>query len=310
MSKWVKGTVTGNVRWTDRLHSLQVDAPEVTFIAGQFGRLALPAPPGSKEEMLGRPYSFVNAPGTSPHEFYFVTVPDGPLSPRLAALRRARVAGHELVPLSLCRLLPASAGGSMSAVQRAARRAPYRLTPPVVPEHSLQKQITDTLRLELAPPGKVSKRGVVWWSIDHANYGGEVPGIRIGRGIVAGVPDVFLCFHGRSYMIEIKTAVGELSIAQQSVMAAVLASGGRIGVVRDADEVIALCQGLNAILEPLRATRRHARSTPRLSGVQQRTSEWFNASNEASLKGRAAPSATMASHRSARLSAAARSRAT
>jgi ferredoxin--NADP+ reductase len=86
MSKWVKGTVTGIIRWTDRLHSLQVDAPEVTFVAGQFGRLALPAPPGSKEEMLGRPYSFVNAPGTSPHEFYFVTVPEGPLSPQLAAL--------------------------------------------------------------------------------------------------------------------------------------------------------------------------------------------------------------------------------
>jgi ferredoxin/flavodoxin---NADP+ reductase len=86
MSKWVQGTVTGNVRWTDRLHSLQVEAAEVTFVAGQFGRLALPAPPGSKEEMLGRPYSFVNAPGSSPHEFYFVTVPEGPLSPRLAAL--------------------------------------------------------------------------------------------------------------------------------------------------------------------------------------------------------------------------------
>ena len=58
----------------------------MTFVAGQFGRLALPAPPGSREEMLGRPYSFVNAPGTSPHEFYFVTVPDGPLTARLAAL--------------------------------------------------------------------------------------------------------------------------------------------------------------------------------------------------------------------------------
>jgi len=86
MSKWVQGTVVGRRRWTDRLHSLQVAAPEVTFVAGQFGRLALPAPPGSKEDMLGRPYSFVNAPGTAPHEFYFVTVPEGPLSPRLAAL--------------------------------------------------------------------------------------------------------------------------------------------------------------------------------------------------------------------------------
>ena len=86
MSKWVQGSVVGHARWTDSLHSLQVAAPEVTFVAGQFGRLALPAPPGSKEEMLGRPYSFVNAPGTAPHEFYFVTVPDGPLTTRLAAL--------------------------------------------------------------------------------------------------------------------------------------------------------------------------------------------------------------------------------
>jgi ferredoxin--NADP+ reductase len=84
--KWVEGRVAGNRRWTDRLVSLQVEAPEVSFVAGQFGRLALPAPPGSKEEMLGRPYSFVNSPQSQPHEFYFITLPDGPLSPRLAAL--------------------------------------------------------------------------------------------------------------------------------------------------------------------------------------------------------------------------------
>jgi ferredoxin--NADP+ reductase len=86
MDKWVQGVVVGTRAWTERLHSLQVAAPEVSFVAGQFGRLALPAPPGANEEMLGRPYSFVNAPGTSPHEFYLVVVPDGPLSSRLAAL--------------------------------------------------------------------------------------------------------------------------------------------------------------------------------------------------------------------------------
>jgi len=86
MSKWVEGRVVGKRRWTERLHSLQVDAPGVTFVAGQFGRLALPAPPGSVEDMIGRPYSFVNPPGAGPHEFYFITLPDGPLTPRLAAL--------------------------------------------------------------------------------------------------------------------------------------------------------------------------------------------------------------------------------
>jgi ferredoxin-NADP reductase len=62
MSKWVQGTVVGKRQWTQDLYSLQVAAPEVTFVAGQFGRLALPAPPGSKEDMIGRPYSFVNSP--------------------------------------------------------------------------------------------------------------------------------------------------------------------------------------------------------------------------------------------------------
>jgi ferredoxin--NADP+ reductase len=78
--------VVGKRQWTSGLISLQITAPDVTFVAGQFGRLALPAPAGSKTDMIARPYSFVNAPETSPHEFYFNTVPEGPLTPRLAAL--------------------------------------------------------------------------------------------------------------------------------------------------------------------------------------------------------------------------------
>jgi len=86
MTSWVEGKVAGKRQWTGNLFSLQVSAPEVTFAAGQFARLALPAPAGSKEPMLGRPYSFVNPPHVAPHEFYFIVLPDGPLSPRLAAL--------------------------------------------------------------------------------------------------------------------------------------------------------------------------------------------------------------------------------
>jgi ferredoxin--NADP+ reductase len=86
MSKWLEARVVGKRRWTERLFSLQVEAPEVTFVAGQFGRLALPAPPGAVEDMIGRPYSFVNSPDRAPHEFYFIVLPDGPLTPRLAAL--------------------------------------------------------------------------------------------------------------------------------------------------------------------------------------------------------------------------------
>ena len=86
MAAWIEGRVTGVRRWTDDLRSVQVDAPAVTFVAGQFARLALPAPAGEREPMVGRPYSFVNPPHRAPHEFYFIVVPGGPLSPRLAAL--------------------------------------------------------------------------------------------------------------------------------------------------------------------------------------------------------------------------------
>jgi hypothetical protein len=37
-------------------------------------------------------------------------------------------------------------------------------------------------------------------------------------------------------MVGIKTPAGELSDPQQSVMSAVLAGGGRVGVVRDAED--------------------------------------------------------------------------
>lgn len=122
----------------------------------------------------------------------------------------------------------------------AAKPRAFKLRAPVVPEHSLQKQICDVLRLEIAPPGKVSKAGVCWYSIDMAAYSGEVPGIRIGRGVVAGVPDIFLTYQGRAHFIEIKTDAGELSLAQQSVCAALLVAGGKVGVVRDAAETIAM----------------------------------------------------------------------
>ena len=62
MAAWVEGRVAGKRQWTQDLFSLRSAAPDVKFVAGQFARLALPAPPGSDEPMIGRPYSFVNPP--------------------------------------------------------------------------------------------------------------------------------------------------------------------------------------------------------------------------------------------------------
>ncbi len=82
MGKFVAGTVVGKRRWTERLYSLRVAAEVAPFHAGQFTKLALDI----NGEIVGRPYSFINAPGENPLEFYFILVPAGPLSPRLAAL--------------------------------------------------------------------------------------------------------------------------------------------------------------------------------------------------------------------------------
>lgn len=43
MSAWIEGRVARKKRWTSGLLSLEVDAPQLSFVAGQFARLALPA---------------------------------------------------------------------------------------------------------------------------------------------------------------------------------------------------------------------------------------------------------------------------
>jgi ferredoxin--NADP+ reductase len=82
VSRWVEGTVAAQKRWTDRLYSLSVNADIKSFEAGQFAKLALAV----EGEMVARPYSFVNAPRERPHEFYYVVLPEGPLTSRLARL--------------------------------------------------------------------------------------------------------------------------------------------------------------------------------------------------------------------------------
>jgi ferredoxin--NADP+ reductase len=82
--KWLEGRVIENRRWTDALWSLRVEAPPLAFEAGQFVRIALNE--GDAGSPIARPFSFVNPPDDPVLEFYGITVPEGPLSPRLAAL--------------------------------------------------------------------------------------------------------------------------------------------------------------------------------------------------------------------------------
>ena len=80
MSKWLEGRVVENRHWTDALFSLRVEAPQLSFEAGQFVRIAL-------DEQVARPFSFVNPPDDPVLEFYGIVVPEGLLSPKLAALK-------------------------------------------------------------------------------------------------------------------------------------------------------------------------------------------------------------------------------
>ena len=82
MANWVTGKVIQVRHWTDTLISLVVLAPIDKFTAGQFAKLALEI----DGERIQRAYSYVNSPQDPNLEFYLVTVPEGKLSPRLAAL--------------------------------------------------------------------------------------------------------------------------------------------------------------------------------------------------------------------------------
>lgn len=83
MNTWIEGKVVKRRQWTDLLHSIQIEADIAPFTAGQFTRLALEI----DGEIVARPYSFVNGPDNPVHEFYYIIVPDGPLTHHLVDLK-------------------------------------------------------------------------------------------------------------------------------------------------------------------------------------------------------------------------------
>lgn len=83
MANWVTGNVVEAKFWTESLFSLVINAPIKPFTAGQYAKLALEI----DGERIQRAYSYVNAPSDDQLEFYFVIVPNGKLSPKLAQLQ-------------------------------------------------------------------------------------------------------------------------------------------------------------------------------------------------------------------------------
>lgn len=80
--RWSKGRVRELHQWTDKLFSVRIEADTHPFNAGQFTKLGLVI----ADEFISRPYSYVNAPGEGVLEFYFVMVPDGPLTSAMLEL--------------------------------------------------------------------------------------------------------------------------------------------------------------------------------------------------------------------------------
>lgn len=80
--RWCEGRVNEIHRWTDKLYSIRLRAEVEPFTAGQFTKLGLVI----DDELVSRPYSYVNAPHESDLEFYFVIVPEGPLTNRMVAM--------------------------------------------------------------------------------------------------------------------------------------------------------------------------------------------------------------------------------
>ena len=79
---WIEGRVVRHTHWTHALRSITVACDPIEFEAGQFTRVGLMV----DGEVLARAYSFVNAPDEENCEFYYVIVPGGPLTARLAML--------------------------------------------------------------------------------------------------------------------------------------------------------------------------------------------------------------------------------
>ena len=79
----VVGKVVGQRQWTELLYSIQVEAAIAPFEPGQFGRIGLEI----DGEKVMRPYSFVNALKEKPLEFYYILVPEGPLTALLPTLK-------------------------------------------------------------------------------------------------------------------------------------------------------------------------------------------------------------------------------
>lgn len=145
---------------------------------------------------------------------------------------------------------------------------------PLAAEHEMQASWVGPLSALIAPPGRASPHGVVWWSVDIADARNAVVGaLRKRRGVISAIPDmVFHWPQGNVGYIEAKTATGALSrsgvvrrkrggnvrlldvLGQDELHANLDAAGVRVAVARSFEELLDTLRGWGV---PMRDAARH-----------------------------------------------------
>jgi hypothetical protein len=81
-------------------------------------------------------------------------------------------------------------------------------------------------------------------AIDHANKASGKFGARLqGRGAVSGLPDLWIIWKGRSYLIELKRRGGYLRDNQRECHALLCQAEARVAVCHSLDEALVALRG-------------------------------------------------------------------
>ena len=84
MEDWQEGEIIENIKWTNDLASLKIDAKIKPHQAGQFTRIGLKV----GNEIITRAYSYASDPRAELLEIIYINIPDGILSPKLHKLKK------------------------------------------------------------------------------------------------------------------------------------------------------------------------------------------------------------------------------
>ena len=128
----------------------------------------------------------------------------------------------------------------VALVKRIASPDQFRLTVPEPLELDLHRQLAQVLTLEIAPPRRISRHGVIWWASDISNSAMARPGARAAQGIGGGIPDLMFLYASEIYFQEIKRrGAGELSDAQAEFMAQARLAGAPSAICWDIETCLA-----------------------------------------------------------------------